>query len=441
MSGGIMNIIREYDKKLVEIIMQDVCLDYYSKIEEKKFLGFKLKNHNYFHFFFSLYKDDALLFTFRKNIEEKDVERIYINYENIDVVQKIINNLLLKNDFSDDIYKDYLYILPENIQLKSTEEALNCHFKIDGFTPIEDVGGKSLDKVNISLRLKNALYRYDILTVNQLINTPNDVLLKMNYIGRKSLKEAIKIKNEILGISTMPIFDEEEYPNEINPLFLETDENCYSNKKIIKLNEEYLLFAKNVIEILNAILNVCITNDRNRECFILYFNINEKETYTLEDIGNKFSLSRERVRQIINRDFRKLRRYKKKLIIEFDKIIGEDEYNYLIDGIVSYRSIKCLEAILKIILNEKDFISFKSKIGKCLKPNIIEKSEKTTFEETKNKSREKYENAWCQWNLEEEQQLIEEFILGYNLNNIAKIHKRTKGAIRKRLIKLNLIKE
>ena len=47
--------------------------------------------------------------------------------------------------------------------------------------------------------------------------------------------------------------------------------------------------------------------DREREVIVLYFGINKDSPMTLEEIGTKFGLTRERVRQIKEKAIRRLR--------------------------------------------------------------------------------------------------------------------------------------
>jgi len=53
----------------------------------------------------------------------------------------------------------------------------------------------------------------------------------------------------------------------------------------------------------------------------------------------------------------------------------------------------------------------------------------------------KPENAGKSWSSDEDRQLIREFKLGINLNEICKTHKRTIGGIRTRLVRLELIND
>jgi RNA polymerase primary sigma factor len=47
--------------------------------------------------------------------------------------------------------------------------------------------------------------------------------------------------------------------------------------------------------------------DREAEVIKLYFGLNREHSYTLEEIGERFNLTRERVRQIKEKAIRRLR--------------------------------------------------------------------------------------------------------------------------------------
>ncbi len=57
------------------------------------------------------------------------------------------------------------------------------------------------------------------------------------------------------------------------------------------------------------------------------------------------------------------------------------------------------------------------------------------------KLREEHPRAFMKWSEEEEQQLAELFLAGKNMNEIARVLKRRRGAIKLRLQRLGLLKE
>ena len=190
-----INKITFYDKDLVDLIINDFKFLKKNIKLEKYFWGYKLDNtKKYFSFFFSLYKKSYLLFTFRTNQNEENKKRIYVNYENIGIIKYIIEKIL-SNEEIEDVYSDYLFEVTDVDELL---EAKNCHLKLDGLEIIEEPNGISLDEIEMPLRLKKALYRYDILTLKQFLNIDIKYLEKMKYFGKKTYIDALKLKYEYM---------------------------------------------------------------------------------------------------------------------------------------------------------------------------------------------------------------------------------------------------
>lgn len=80
-----------------------------------------------------------------------------------------------------------------------------------------------------------------------------------------------------------------------------SDIDGYQND--IYISEEY-----NVTDEMSCIeqLSSCLTQ-REIDILYMYYGINHKSDYRLEDIANKYKLTKERVRQILENSFRKLR--------------------------------------------------------------------------------------------------------------------------------------
>ncbi|MDP6777395.1 MAG: sigma-70 family RNA polymerase sigma factor, partial [Candidatus Latescibacteria bacterium] len=57
-------------------------------------------------------------------------------------------------------------------------------------------------------------------------------------------------------------------------------------------------------------------DDREAEVLRLYFGLGDEEALTLEEIGTRFSLTRERVRQIKEKALRRLRHPRRRLQLE-----------------------------------------------------------------------------------------------------------------------------
>jgi len=71
-----------------------------------------------------------------------------------------------------------------------------------------------------------------------------------------------------------------------------------------ELPDQILLSESRKVEIENVLTTI---TDRESEVIRLYFGLDCERAYTLEEIGEKFSLTRERVRQIKEKALKKLR--------------------------------------------------------------------------------------------------------------------------------------
>lgn len=100
-------------------------------------------------------------------------------------------------------------------------------------------------------------------------------------------------------------------------------EKTYNNKSIElsisdnSFSEEGLTLILN--KSINAVLNSGIFSEKHADILIKRTGINGEGIYTLDEIGGRYNLSRERIRQCEQRAFRQLRQDKIKLGKEFEK--------------------------------------------------------------------------------------------------------------------------
>lgn len=66
----------------------------------------------------------------------------------------------------------------------------------------------------------------------------------------------------------------------------------------------------NLPEQINSLFDACNLSDKEREILLLRNTLNGRKCYTLEELGKKYGVTRERVRQIEKKALLKLRRYK-----------------------------------------------------------------------------------------------------------------------------------
>ena len=105
-----MDIIHYFDINIIEYILSDINLKNFFLKKSNNFIGIKLDKEAYFLFFFSLYKKNVLLFTFRTNVVNKEKIRIYVKEDNKHTIKTIIKYLLNGDILSENLYKQYEFI-------------------------------------------------------------------------------------------------------------------------------------------------------------------------------------------------------------------------------------------------------------------------------------------------------------------------------------------
>lgn len=115
---------------------------------------------------------------------------------------------------------------------------------------------------------------------------------------RQTIKEAIAKKNNIQA-DDLP----EDHEKQVNDddLYNRQDENEFNS---LFENDDHYTNTNN-IEIVNKLLNSL--DEREKEIIISYFGLYDNDQLTLEEIGVKYDLTKERVRQIKEVALKKLR--------------------------------------------------------------------------------------------------------------------------------------
>jgi len=139
-----------------------------------------------------------------------------------------------------------------------------------------------INEFNWGIRFSKFLNHHtEIENIKDLLNVHPKYILNFRNVGLMSIKESQEILIHFLSIGVTP-------------------------EEKINSNLEDMILSK---------FNKFITNERNRNCFLEYFNFYCNSKYTLDEIGKRFKLTRERVRQIVENIER---------IIFRDKIILKD---------------------------------------------------------------------------------------------------------------------
>lgn len=138
--------------------------------------------------------------------------------------------------------------------------------------------------------LIDAIEKYDIKQDVKLISYSKWWIIQRM---QAALERENKLQRETLEIETNEetFFNEEMY-NENN--CLDYEDNDFDYNEIA--NNKYL------IERITSQIN-----DREKDIIYRYYGINQNERYTLEEIGKEYKLTKERVRQIIDKAMTKMR--------------------------------------------------------------------------------------------------------------------------------------
>lgn len=174
---------------------------------------------------------------------------------------------------------------------------------------IEKYDENSLLSINISRKTLNCLLRFGIDTIEKLKNCD----LEKIKMGKATIKEIINILKEYTDIE----IDEEKLLS------------CYSDSNIVKADIDS---KTNLKKYLLIILNNEYNNfykDRNNEIFKLRYGLINNEILTLENIGDSFEISRERVRQIISRIIKRVKSKCKREYNQGNQNTFSLLYNYL----------------------------------------------------------------------------------------------------------------
>ena len=121
---------------------------------------------------------------------------------------------------------------------------------------------------------------------------------------RQAMLESIKKKNAINFVEIEPNTDNDA---SMDKKLIEDDEDDVSfNNDFSNANDEKEMETK--IEQKNIVIKLLnVLDERERDVIESYYSINDKKELTLTDIGKKYNLSSERVRQIKKKGLMKLR--------------------------------------------------------------------------------------------------------------------------------------
>lgn len=217
-----------------------------------------------------------------------------------------------------------------------------------------------VNDLNLSNRLYNICQKNNINTLSEFILTKITDFQQFNNCGKTSLMEIIKLKYDIFNnkINFQPNIKKIENEAKLSPKFYNIEKEKI---KIIFTEDEYEKYLDFGIQIALLTINILGVQNRNAEIFKQRMGISDDNTSTLEKIGLKYNLTRERTRQIILKSINELKKYKNDYIVILNNIAGsENLLNYFLVGIMNTFNVHFLKVLLDIIdLDIYDIIAIK----------------------------------------------------------------------------------
>ncbi len=141
------------------------------------------------------------------------------------------------------------------------------------------------------LEVTNRVYRTRAIMIKELGRTPGtEEIAEQSGVPIKYVKRILKITNEALSLDS-PIDGEKRTLYD----FIEDDEAVSPDYTVVY--EEIKQSVRNSLSLLSA---------KEEEVLRMRFGIDRNDTVTLDDIGKRFKLTRERIRQIEKKALRKL---------------------------------------------------------------------------------------------------------------------------------------
>lgn len=157
-----------------------------------------------------------------------------------------------------------------------------------------------LEALNLSVRAYNSLKRAGINTVGQVIDLQEDGILRIRNLGQLQLDEILDSTAKFFGISRHDLFTVTPEQSIEKPLVIKE----LSSSEASESSTQGVVFAD--FAELFTLAQTKVLNERENKIVELRYGFTGGEAHTLEEIGKQIGVSRERIRQILNKCHRKI---------------------------------------------------------------------------------------------------------------------------------------
>ncbi len=376
--------------------------------KNNRIIGFgKYEN---FYMYYIVLKDDMVMFTCRTayniDAEKKSIELKLENEQEIfslirNIYMDLRNSLFWKEFSSKNITPTKQYNIKQNNKTyyNYTNNLSDLDKALEKLKKLKETINLDIPYINnrkIPNRLYNILIKY-VKNLNELTRYSANQIKRFRNCGDKTISELVDLIYFVTNSKTE--IEDTKNTQETNINSKETIFNTPESQicKIIYDETDFSLIdestasiwtekANDIVSIFLDFINACLVKEyRNLEIFIKFLNLENKKV-TLQNLGDEFNLSRERIRQIINKTVRKTKRllknvnysiYLSKISQILEKIPINKIANFINIAFVPYYSDNLIKMLIFIILSENIYSAIIAVLKRA--PKIEKISDYDTF--------------------------------------------------------------
>lgn len=221
-------------------------------------------------------------------------------------------------------------------------------------------------------------------------------------------------------------------------IFVQTEFDYLKNDHSEDALKRYKELGLKLIELTIDLIDNSTLSDKHKDMYYKYYNIKKNTSHhTLQQLADEYSLTKERIRQIIRNSQRKMKKNNIELLKIFNRIKEDEIYSYIIEGLIETRSFIAMEGVMCLIIPSWKYDDIEIYIKKCVTLKEITNNFKLDIYSKEVKT--KILNAGLFWTNEEKSCLLDEFFSRKSLKEMSLNHKRPVGVIKNKLVELRMI--